>query len=49
MGIVQKFKFYHTNKYMHNPESVLKNKTHKLQGILTYKRIADPRPDNQTL
>ena len=25
-----KFKFYHTNKYMHNLEPVLENETHKV-------------------
>ena len=39
--LCKKFKFDHTNKwYMHNPESVLDNETHKLSGILRYKRIA---------
>ena len=29
--LCKKLKFYHTNKwYMHNPESVLENETHKL-------------------
>ena len=36
----KKFTFDHTNKwYMHNPESVLENETHKILWDLGYKRI----------
>ena len=45
----KKFKFDHTNKwYMHNPESVLENSTHKLLwdfDILTDHLISTRRPD----
>ena len=38
--LYKKLKFDHTNKwFMHNPAAVLENETHKLQGVLTYKRI----------
>ena len=33
LGIIQEIKIDHTNKwYLHKPESILKNKTHKLFG-----------------
>ena len=47
--LCKKFKFDHTNKwYMHNPESVLENETHKL--LLDFEiqmdhRISARRPD----
>ena len=36
--LYKKFKFDHTNKgYMHNPESVLENETHKLLKVFEIK------------
>ena len=47
--LCKKFKFYHTNKwYMHNPESILENETHKLLWDLEIKTdplISARRPD----
>ena len=40
MGVGKKIEFDHTNQwYMHDPESVLENKTQKFSGILRYKGI----------
>ena len=45
--ICKKFKFDHTNKwYMHNPAPVLENDS---CGTLTYTRITESRPEDQTL
>ena len=48
-GLCKKFKFDHTNKwYLHNPESVLENETHKLPRdfeIQTDHLISVRRPD----
>ena len=49
MGVRQKIKFYHTNKwYMHNPESILENETHQVLRdfeIQTDHLISTGRPD----